>query len=420
MANQLTATLHSNGTYRNVALPGGIVSFAFSDSSTTATDVVVEVFQAQEEAVGTPNVRRIAMFRGSVSQGGFQGTLAEGYPINTAPSPTPLTPIKISDGSNVVDTNINDWTNHQLFHLLRLKVSGKINGTTKTFESRADFRVEYPQVMIVPTPTARALPSGPGAVRTTVHELPLNIISAWSRHWQLHDPDYRIRLEVPTIQTRRPIRTNHYQGLLSKIQEAVDRAPGGIIALAIGHSDGGDGGTDAWSSLVPEDVVEMIDADGSASFPDAALYIHQAGLTQGYASGSTPGSDDKVRLDCLDRMADIFTKANPPIRKLILHSCKAGMNRTFMRMMADRIKVPVQAHLETLIYQGRANRGPIHSFYHNRHRPDDEHVVSESEEHEWPTSQLGDVFVPNVDLTGAHTDANGHFPRRHGVPDDRR
>jgi len=420
MANQLTATLFSNGKHRNVALPGGIVSFEFSDSSAIAEDIVVEIFQAQEEAAGTPDVRRIALFRGSISKGRFRGTSAQGFPIDTAPSPTPLTPIQISDGTTVVDTNINDWTNHQLFHLLRLKVSGKINGSKATFDSRADFRVEYPQVMIVPTQTATALPRGPGAHRTTVHELPLNIISSWSRHWQRHDPDFRIRLEVPTVQTRRPIRASHYQGLLSKIQEAVSRAPGGIIALAVGHSDGGEGGTDAWSSLVPEDVAEVFEADDSASFPDAALYIHQTNLGQGATTGTTPSSDEMVRLDCLDRMADIFTKVNPPIRKLILHSCKAGKNHAFMRLMADRIKVPVQAHLETLIYQGRANNGPIHSYYHSKYRPDDEHVLVESEEHEWPTSQLGELFVPNVDLMGTHTDANGHFPRRHGVPDDRK
>src|SRR5262249_37470492 len=92
------------------------------------------------------------------------------------------------------------------------------------------------------------------------------------------------------------------------------------------------------------------------------------------------------KLNALDRMADVF--AATPIRKLLLHTCRAGDSTLFMSRMADRLRVMVQAHTQEIEYTGRT-QGSIQASYAGVT------PVNPVALHEWPVSSVSREYAPS-------------------------
>ena len=378
MANPLTASLSSTRSHRNRALPGDTITFAFASPPTSASDVEIDIQQAQFLDGGDLIPGRVlAEFKGSIQNGKYVPRSAQSF----APPKLKHVPVKLSDGTNTVPVTLVDTDPVALRNELQIAVRGRIAGAAEFFIGRAALFVEYPLAMLVPTQTAKLDPA-------------LNILSDWARRqWQPHDPELRRVSTVSTVTPpTRSIQPSDYDSLISAFRAAVQAAPGGIIALTIGHGDGGQGNADgtgaAWCDLMPEDVREVRNADGSVTLPHR-LYVDDAMLGDGSAPGRFPQGRSAVVLNALDRVADELAKAALPIRKLLLHTCNAGNSAVFLQRFADRVRVPVQAHNAFVAYTGFINRGHVIAHY-------DQDPPTVNGERHWPLSRMPVETLPGA------------------------
>lgn len=231
--------------------------------------------------------------------------------------------------------------------------------------------------MVVPGGTAR-------------EDTSLNFVRSWAEQWRRHKHTFRTTHAVPIVRLSRAIRPSDYDPLIQAVRAAATAAKAGVVALAVGHGDDGDSRSVAWSNLVPEDF----DPQDPGQIANYRLDIDDQTLVFGSTPGSVPGQSEKVKLDALDRLADAL--AGTPIRRLLLHTCRAGGNAQFMQMLADRLRVPVMAHRESIAYQGFLGQA-IDAFYDpdTPRRPDSLHF--------WPIRRVGNVARP------------GPAPRRFGT-----
>jgi hypothetical protein len=257
-------------------------------------------------------------------------------------------------------------------HQLRLNVTGKVGGKIENFTSDVRIHVHYPLAMIVPTAGATRDPA-------------LDVCGAWGRQWSVHDLGVRKLVKVPFVRlTRAPV-DGDYDSLVSAFGTAAAFADegAGVIALGVGHGDGGDTNTIPWCNLVPEDFPPP---EGGAPF----LYrmdIDTNVLNFGLGGVNSPGSTDRVKLRALDRIAAVL-KPLRGVRRVILHSCKVGNSQAFMQLMADRLQVAVRSHRASVEYTGAAKAPDIAAQYAGKT------IVRPRDERQWPVGQLSSPVVP--------------------------
>jgi hypothetical protein len=375
MASPLACRLVSTGKQVNRAQPGDTITFQFVSPPNAATGLQIDIQQAEFVEGGelTPG-HVLARFKGSIQGGSYVPNSA----TVLGQGKLKHVPITLSDGTNQLTVNLIDTGSAVIRNELQVTVLGRVAGATESFDGRAAMFVDYPLAMIVPTKTAKL-------------DASLNFVADWSaRQWQPHDPTLRHVHSVPTVRSpQRALNTTDYDPLIAAFSQAVPEAPGGIIALAIGHGDGGEGNQTnaaAWCDLMPEDEKLIHLPDGTTVVPHS-LFIDDSALADGSTKGTFPGGGNLFKLDALDRIADELKKAAIPIRKLLLHTCKAGLSKVFIQRFADRVGVPVQAHTLGIEYEGFLNRGHINAHYEGK-------ALRASGEFDWPLEAVADESVP--------------------------
>jgi hypothetical protein len=184
--------------------------------------------------------------------------------------------------------------------------------------------------------------------------------------------------------------------LIAAFRTAISEAPGGIIALTVGHGDGGQGlgGGTPWCNLTTENIAPIFAPDGSETFPHR-LFINLSELNDGAGvkrGGVIPTPDARaiVKLKALDRIADVLKTARLPIRKVLLHTCNVGNSPNFTQILSDRLQVPVQSHLDFISYTGTAGSGRILAHY------DSDAAQSPHDLTEWPLSKESTESIPGA------------------------
>ena len=76
--------------------------------------------------------------------------------------------------------------------------------------------------------------------------------------------------------------------------------------------------------------------------------------------------------------------AKTAIRRLILHTCNAGNDPDFIQLVANRLRVPVQAQTDFIFFQ------PSASFYEK-----DGSASLPRDERFWPIHRLGSLKIPS-------------------------
>lgn len=384
MPSPLAATLHSNDdAKKNRSLPGGTITFAFSRPPRGADEVEIDILQGhfQESTGNVVSASLLATFKGRIRNGRYIPGSAEAFRRKKVEDMR----LMVTDGSTTLEIGLMDPSFVVIRNELQITVRGKIKGKTEFFQGKAALFVYYPLAMLVPTLAGRRDPA-------------LDTLAHWATQWQGADRTVRHVHRIAPLAPPSEPSPRHYNPLISAFTEAAKSAPGGIVALAIGHGDGGQGaGLDvAWCDLMPEDVEPQLNPDGSSSYPHT-LFANKTSLLFGHIPGHSPAAADRLVLNALDRIGDALASASTPIRKLLLHTCNVGNDATgpgdrngdpdipgFTQLFADRVRVPVQAHTDTITYTGD-RLGAIEAHYESS---------SQRSKTEWPLSLASDESLP--------------------------
>jgi hypothetical protein len=387
MTNPLAVSLKSTRTSTNIARPGDTLRFTFSQPPESATNVEIDIHQAQLSS--GPDLipgRVLATFRGSIAKRRY-------IPKSVQKTADPLNRdmvIILSDGVNSVRVFIVDPGPMNFRNELQVSVRGRIKGKNGFFRGKAALFVEYPMVMIVPEPVAKS-------------DLSLNVVSSWANQWRAKDPNVRSIVRIkPVPPPPGDLKPSDYDPLVAAFQSAAQQAPGGIVALATGHGDGGQGSIAnvAWCNWPPEDKAPKTLPDGTQVF-DHTLMINQDELADGVdgtVAKANPGPRTRVKLNALDRVADAVAAAALPtikgakfaMRRLLLHTCNVGNNTRFTQLIADRVRMPVVSHSDFIAYTGAAGSGTILAHY------DSDAPVSPRDLTEWPISRISAESRPST------------------------
>ena len=353
----------------NIIFPRQKLFFQFTDPPEKATDVRVRVLEDATLLDGTRvRGRHLGEMVGKIENKRFIPETASFRRPDNRRDPLSIA-IDHEDRSFGAEIQVPLLEAEEVdTHSLRLSISGAVGGHPETFTSRATIDVHYPMAMIVPRVGA-------------AHDRSLPVVHAWSKQWERHDPKVRKRVEVPFVRIARGAVDADYDAIVAAFRTAAIHAQegAGVIALAVGHGDGGSTDTQPWFNLVPEDY---------PSDPHRyRLDIDDVALQFGLGGVNVPSDSDKAKLKALDRIAETL-KAFPRVRRIILHSCKIATNPPFVQMVADRLQVPVRSHTESIDYTGAATARDIASHY------GDESIVRPRDLRHWPVSRLASPAFP--------------------------
>lgn len=375
MSNPLAASFRSSNRVRNVVVPGDKVTLEFSAPPQAAENVQISVFEHVTFLDDRPAVDRlIGAFQGRFVAGRFEPNAIGGSPLPGISDPLN---IEISMGgvtpprrlfaplqeAEVVET-----------HELRLTATGTVKGRAERFQGAHTLQLEYPMAMVIPASRASL-------------DSTLGTVIDWAVQWKAHKPAFRETFAVPLGNPGADLARADYDPLIKALSDAAAFATAGVVALAVGHGDDGQGKNIAWCNLVPENKRVPVE---EVPFT-YRLDIDEAVLGDG-ADGAFPGDNTrKVKLDAIDRMGDVLVGR---ARRLILHTCKAGANALFMQRLADRLRIPVFAHTEEIEYTVAQ---PVLAAYAG------ETPRQPRAERQWPIRRLGPLARP------------GKPQKRHGV-----
>lgn len=381
MANPLAASFFSTNANSNLALPGDTVTFAFTDTQLNATQVLVSVLETVE-FLNSSNAkvtdRPIGGFRGKVVNGKLQVDQILGAPLPAIPDPVNIrVASSAATGSPSLFAHMPEP--EQIFnHTLRLKVEGTVAGKKETFEGQSLLQVEYPMAMIVSVPPASQDPS-------------IAVVESWARQWKAFKPQFRHveKTKLTRVADKQDIKATDYDDLVRAFKVCAAKATAGVIALATGHGDGGGGKNIAWCNLPPENFKPP---ESTAAIPNPPflyrLDMDESVLGDGSNPGSFPVGQNVVKLNALDRIADAL--ADSPVRRVLLHTCRAGASAIFMQRMADRMRVPLLAHTAKIEYTGAAGSNQILASYEGLT------PVNPRDLRHWPVSRLSNIFRPSA------------------------
>ncbi|MCA9625308.1 MAG: hypothetical protein KC731_40075 [Myxococcales bacterium] len=378
-----TVVVHDFHTYTGANLKPfvtdfkhGFARFLFASAPKTATDVVVlveEVIKDLDGKVIPPRKTKevpdgpTKEFHGRIENGKFVASLlVMGKLSDNRNNEFRLTG---PEGKNTIRAFIHD-PERVSSHVLTVTIRYKVDGKPETFVGTSPLHVRFPLAMVIP--------KGKATLDTA-----LNMIPRYASHWQSEEPDFRHVEGVPIVVTRniKRLEPRHFDGVVAGLRQAALNATAGVVALSVGHG-GADGqaGT-AFISLVPEDNRR------SVTGLEAKCRVTQTDLVsfdEPPKPGSvkiTPSHDTLVRLNALDRIADAL--ANTPIRRLILHTCNAGNDGAFIQLLANRLRVPVQAQRDFIFFEPQA------SYYEK-----DGKATLPRDGKFWPIHRLGSLKIP--------------------------
>ncbi|HEX9619036.1 MAG TPA: hypothetical protein VF989_02810 [Polyangiaceae bacterium] len=398
MPNPLTMTLVSSRQQRNLARPGETVTLEFQKPPKLVTELVVEVFQTGLRVGAVPQGDHLlATFRGEIKDNNLNITGVELAPVaRDLDMPLLINAPGLSAPAQVV---LTDSSRFIFRNELTVHARGRIAGRTETFIGRSVLAVDYPLFMIAPTPTATV-------------DTSLNSVGRWAQQWAARDPSLRTLLTIAPQPKATTVLDSNYDELVTRCGSV---APFSIVALAVGHGDGGQGNADGqpWCDIVAEDEPPRPDSNNpGVELVDHLLLVTLLHLRDGSDGVATPGTFTTRRLRALNRMGDAFqqvaaselakfTRAEfsatrtggqsdkriPAIRKLLLHTCNAGNSIAFLTRFSDRVRVPVQAHTDSIVYDdAAATTDPLEAGY--------ESSGGSGSTTEWPTSKVADEAEP--------------------------
>lgn len=386
MAVSLAAAFLSSNKDTNLALPGDTVSFKFNEPPPSATGVLVSILESVvflDTAKAAVTDRPIGGFRGNIVNGKFIVDAILGAPLQPIlDSVTIRVAASFDPGSPRLLAHMPEPEQVQS-HTFRLRVQGTFNGAASTFEGTSRISMEYPMAMIVGLPPA---PNDPSVA----------VVESWSKQWLAHKPAFRRVVRIKTQRLNRSAQSGDYTELIAAFVTCARFATSGVVALAVGHGDGGEtnSGSIAWCMLAPEDFPPP-EGDPLPPFP-YKLDIDENDLSDGSTKGSFPTGTTQTKLHMLDQLAEAL--ADTGIRRILLHTCKAGKSVRFMQMFADRLRVPLLAHIESVEYTGVAGSGKILANYAGRP------TVDPRDLRHWPVYRTAGPFMP------------GPAPRKFGPP----
>ena len=390
MAESLAAAFFSSNRNRNLATPGDTISFSFNDPPASATNVLVSVLETVvflDTAKATVTDRPIGGFRGRIVKKVFIADSILGAPLPSIPDPVTL---KIAASLDPAAPHLfahMPEPEQVQSHTFRLRVDGTFNGSTVRVENASPISMEYPLAMIVVKPPS---PNDPSAA----------VVESWAvKQWLAHKPAFRHVERISTTRFSRAPKFSDYAEMIAAFKVCAKFATSGVVALAVGHGDGGETNSNsiAWCMITPEDFKpnEAVPGQPLAPFP-YHLDIDESDLSDGATKGSFPVGTTQLKLDVLDKLAEALEGSG--IRRILLHTCKAGKSVRFMQMFADRIRVPLLAHIESIEYTGVAGSGNILAGYAGTA------TISPRDLRHWPVYKMAGPFMP------------GPAPKKFGPP----
>ncbi len=378
MAGSLAASFFSTNTDRNFVTPGDTVTLKFTNPQVTASNVVITV----TETVGFLNSRNkdvtdrfVGAFEGQLNQGVMQVQKIRGAPLPPVRDPVSFR-LAVNDSPGAAHLFAHMPEPEQVqSHTLRLQIKGNVKGISETFDGTSLLQVEYPIAMII------------GRNIRNPHDQVFSFIGSWARdQWRPFKPRFRFIQEVTPLRLNRPIALTDYDELVNAFAAAAKQAAAGVVAMTTGHGDAGQSQPNGvpWCNLASEDFPPP--EDGAPFL--YKLDIDDAVLGDGATQGSFPVGDSIIKLRAIDRVADAL--AGTGIRRILLHTCKAGANQRFMQLFADRVRVPLIAHTATVEYVGSPGSGNMIAHYEG-----DTPVTPRDLRH-WPVSKVAGPFFPSL------------------------
>lgn len=359
----LAANFVASGPQTNFVLPWEDVTFKFTNPPKTASNVQVKVLENVSFLDGTEEVkyRFVGGFLGNITSGKYVVDRLFGMPLPPEPDPACYSIVHPEGRSRGHILGFMPGPERVLSHTLLLRIEGVVQGNHVRFRGTHPLHAEYPLAMIIPD-------------GKTTADFGLRVVASWCEQWRKHKPDYRKTFKVPVSRGTGPIKPREYDALIQAFADAAAYATSGVVALATGH---GDADGTAWCALSPEGK------------PRRRLRINFNELKDGVGILRSPGTNTKVKLNALDRMAD--AAANTPIRRFLIHTCRVGANKDFIQMMADRLRVPVFGHIERIEYVGFPGSGTITAAYAGKFP---KKPVIPRAYRQWPIRKLGTLMRP--------------------------
>lgn len=372
--SKLPANWVSSGIYSNVIEVGGNknhAKFVFTKPPNTATDVEITIKEEildinQKTIVG----KSTKAFLGNIAGGKFVATkLRMGHKLSkhknnefrlTGPEEQNTIRGFVPDPERVAS------------HILTLDVSHEVGGKRVQFNGTQQAHVHYPLAMVIP--------GGVATLDTT-----LNMIPKYAKHWKSKRPKYR-HVEPTTMfvtkTLKKKIEPSYYNDIIRALTAAANAATAGVVALSVGHGSGVTSSSSMpFFNLVPEDNKSAVTGMKTKLRIREDDLIHwdkppKPGAIKHMASHNT-----RVRLDALDRLGDALQAT--PIRRLLLHTCTAGLAKDFIQMLANRLRVPVMAQTDYIWTEPKA------SYYDK-----DKQATLPRDGEFWPIHRLGKVHYP--------------------------
>jgi hypothetical protein len=373
----LAASFFSTNADSNFVTPGDTAKLKFTNPLVTASDVVITVTESivfLNSGNAAVTDRLVGEFKGQLNQGVLQVQSIRGAPLPTIKDPV-LFNVAADDSPGAAHLIARMPEPEQVQnHTLRLRIVGKVKGITETFPGASLLQVEYPMAMVI------------GRQIKNPHDQVFNFVGSWAKdQWIPFKPKFRFVQEVTPLRLFRDITVADYDELNRAIIAAAKQATSGVVALTTGHGDGGQSQPNGvpWCNLVPEDFPPPID-------PAPFLYkldIQDDILAEGATQGQFPTDPRKIaKLRALDQLADGLVGTG--IRRILLHTCHAGSSTRFMQLLADRVRVPLLAHTESIEYIGFPGSGSMIAHYEG------ETPVTPRDLRHWPVAHVAGPFFP--------------------------
>lgn len=379
-----TAFFSSQGKAANLAEAGETVTIVFTDPPQSAENVAVSVMEASEgkEAKGDRElVTFFGAFQGGVFQLSTSKIVSQGF---TDPVRKPVFTISFDGIANTVDLPV-DKEENGLFDL-RLDVKGTIAGKDLNEKNVALLHVAFKRDVMI-------IPAADGNV-----DKAFSFIRTFAAQWRAQAPATRalLTMALDPKPLSAPLVKADYGDFLRVMSEAARLAHGGSVILNIGHGDDGTKSADgtinsvAWTNLVPEDRTKNSE--------DIFLYrlnINEVQLSDGLPpppplKSKTPSHP--VKLNALSELGDRLNAISPKPEELRFHTCNVGLNKDFCQMLADRIRIPIRAQKDFIVYNGFPGKPGMQTFYDTEEKS----PRKESEKTELPISKITGFFTAKL------------------------
>lgn len=386
MSRPLTGRLVARGDFDadNIIVNGDDVSWKLANPPDTADSVQVKILEDVRDLDGKRlRTGLTGGFLGEIRDKRFKTKRVFGGPPALVPDPA-LFHITHPEGRE--EGHILGFTpapERVSEHLLTLVTEHRVDGKRVGFIGQHQIEVRQSLAMVVPGGTAHL-------------DTALNQLSVYADKWKQYQPGFRHVRHAKIFVTKnipKPL-PEHFDDVIERITEAATLAKSGVVALALGHGVVGDSNESVtFFNFVPEDNRKAI------TNKPFILRVDKTDLAEGLPHGRSnitvkPHPFTRVRLDALDRLGDALAETS--IRRLLLHTCRTGLDAEFLQMLADRLRVPVIGQRDWVDFLGEPDPASVYR---------DANPVMPRDQRFWPIQKATEPFFPR-----------NPPPPRHGVP----